>query len=118
MEQDKIYVFKFPEENDFNGFALECQMHQRTGEDWKELWFDNTIHGHMIPGDVLQVTPERFTFLSEGYNPGVWKFKLLTIGNFKREYFRLVCGGAALAAQFQTSEELYCWYREKYIRFP
>lgn len=118
MEWDKIYIFKFPGEKDFSGLALECQVHQNPGENQQELWFDDTIHGHMIAGEVLYDTPEGFTFLSRGYRPGIWEFQILTIDNFKREYFHMVCGGAELAARFQTSEQIYRWYREEYTRYP
>ena len=38
----------------YTGLAMDCQMHQRDREDWKELWFFDTIRPHMFEGEIVR----------------------------------------------------------------
>ncbi|NLN42108.1 MAG: hypothetical protein GX160_09040, partial [Clostridiales bacterium] len=64
---------------------------------------------------IKEETEKGFTFISEGYMPGEWQFKVLTIEEFKRKYYELVEGGQALAAKLNTTEDLHQWYRREFI---
>lgn len=114
MNRRKVYVYKKTRDKDFNGLALDCHMHQRKGESQKELWFDATGHPHMIEGEVIKETKDGFIFRSDGYEPGEWTFKELTIEDFRRKYYRLVCEGETMAYVLKTTEDLYSWYRQEF----
>jgi hypothetical protein len=115
MDNRKVYVYKTTGEKDFSGIACDCHMHQRSGEDWKELWFlEPPDHGHMIQGKVKDETENGFTFRSEGYAPGDWTFKVLTIQDFRRKYSKLVVEGDVIANTIKTTEDLHEWYRKEF----
>lgn len=115
MDRRKVYIYKMTSDNDFGDLACDCHMNQRDGEDWKELWFlTPPDRGHMIEGEVLRETEDGFVFQSDGYDPGEWTFKVLTIQDFKREYFINVVDGKVLAQTIKTTEDLHEWYRKEF----
>lgn len=114
INQRKVYLYKWAGEKEFIGIALDCHMHQRTGEDWKELWFDATGRGHMIKGEIARETQDGFVFRSDGFKPGEWIFKELTIEDFRRKYCKLVGAGEAIAAKINTTEDLHEWFRKQF----
>ncbi|MBA1336712.1 MAG: hypothetical protein HPY66_3147 [Firmicutes bacterium] len=73
MDKRAVYVFRFPEEKDFTGIALDVHIHKES------LRFFDTNRGHEIPGKVTEGTEKDFTFTSTGAIPGEWQFKVLTI---------------------------------------
>mgnify|MGYP000871075548 FL=1 len=115
MDRRKVYIYKMTSDNDFRDLACDCHMHQRAGEDWLELWFlTPPDRGHMIEGEMLRETEDGFVFRSDGYDPGEWTFKELTIQDFKREYFKNVVNGEVLAQIIKTTEDLHEWYRKEF----
>ena len=115
MDRRKVYIYKTASDSDFRALACDCHMNQRDGEDWKELWFlTPPDRGHMIQGEVLRETEDGFIFRSDGYDPGEWIFKVLTIQDFKREYFKNVVGGKVLAQTIKTTKNLHEWYRKEF----
>lgn len=114
IDRKKVYIYKWTGEKDFTGIALDCHIHQRAGEDWKELWFDATGHGHMIQGEIVRETADGFIFRSDGYRPGEWTFKELTIEDFRRKYHKLVGTGEAIAAKITTTADLHEWFRRQF----
>lgn len=117
MDRRKVYVYKWTGEKDFGSLALDCHMHQRKGEVEKELWFEDPGRPHMIAGEVVKETESGFIFRSDGFRPGEWEFKELTIEDFRRKYYKLVGEGETIAAKIQTTEDLHEWYR-KTFHFP
>lgn len=114
MDRRKVYVYKTTSGKDFSGLALDCHMYQRVDENREELWFDETGHPHMIAGEVVRETKDGFIFRSDGYDPGEWTFKALTIEDFRRKYHRYVCDGETIAYTIKTTEDLYAWYRKAF----
>jgi hypothetical protein len=66
----------------------------------------------MIEGEVVREKEGGFIFRSDGYDPGEWAFKVLTIQDFKREYFRNIVDGKVLAQTIKTTKDLHEWYRK------
>lgn len=108
MNQRAVYVFKMAGERYFTGIALDVHIHKGN------LRFFDTNRGHEIPGEVTDEAERGFTFRSEGYAPGKWQFKILTIEEFKRKYYKLVEGGQTLAAKLKTTDDLHQWYRREF----
>jgi hypothetical protein len=115
MDKGKVYIYKMTSDNDFEYLACDCHIHKRDREDWKELWFLTPPNrGHMIKGEVVNETENDFTFRSDGYDPGEWTFKELTIEEFQRKYFKNVVGSQVLAQIIKTTEDLHEWYRKEF----
>lgn len=108
INQRAVYVFKPTGGKDFTGIALDVHIHKEA------LRFFDTNRGHEIPGEVTKETEKGFTFASTGAMPGEWQFKVLTIHEFKRKYYKLVEGGQALAAKIKTTDDLHQWYRREF----
>ncbi len=108
INQRAVYVFKPPGEKDFTGIAMDVHMHK------EDLRFFDTNRGHELPGKVTEETEKGFTLTAAGSAPGEWQFKVLTIHEFKRKYYKLVEGGQALAAKIKTTEDLHQWYRREF----
>ncbi len=108
IDQRAVYVFKTAGSKDFTGIALDVHIHK------DNLRFFDTNRGHEIPGKVTKETEKGFTFTSSGYAPGEWQFKILTIGEFKRKYYKIVEGGQAMAAKLKTTDDLHQWYRREF----
>lgn len=67
--------------------------------------------------DAIKVTAEdenSFIFTSTGYRPGEWRFDVLTVEEFRRDRYKLVEGGQALAAKIKTTDDLHQWYRREF----
>lgn len=103
-----VYVFRLPDEKEFTGVALDVHMHNGN------LRFFDTNRGHKIEGKVTAETEDGFTFTSTGAMPGEWRFKVLTIEEFKRKHYKLVEGGEALATKIKTTDDLHEWYRREF----
>lgn len=115
MDRRKVYIYKKTSEKDFMDIACDCHMHQPAEGDQRELWFlTPPDRGHMIKGEVLRETEDGFTFRSDGYAPGEWTFKELTILDFKRRYFKIIVGGEEIAHTIKTTEDLHEWYRKEF----
>ena len=78
------------------------------------LRFFDTIRGHEIPGEVMAEEENGFTFISTGYRPGEWRFDVLTVEEFRRDHYRMVEGGQALAAVIKSTDDLHQWYRREF----
>lgn len=108
MDKRAVFIFKTAGGNDFTGIALDVHMHKGN------LRFFDTNRGHEIQGKVTEETEKGFTFTSNGAAPGEWQFKVLTIEEFKRKYYKLVEGGQTMAAKLNTTDDLHQWYRMEF----
>lgn len=108
MNKDIVYTLTFPRDDRPTTLALDCHMYKG----W--LRFFDTCRGHQVEGHLVDDNDKGFTFWSEGYEPGPWKFKVLTLEDFRREIYKIVVNGKKLAETFQTTEDIYKWYREEY----
>lgn len=108
INQRAVYVFKPPGEKEFTGIALDTHTHNES------LRFFDTNRGHEIPGKVTLEDENGFTFTSTGAMPGEWQFKVLTIQEFKRKYYKLTESGETLAAKIKTTDDLHQWYRREF----
>lgn len=108
INQRAVYIFKPAGGKDFTGIAMDMHMHKGG------LRFFDTNRGHEIPGKITEETEKGFSFTSTGYAPGEWIFKMLTIQEFKRKYFKLVEGGQVMAAKLKTTDDLHQWYRREF----
>ena len=75
IDRRKVYYYRVTGEPKYTGLAMDCQMHQRDREDWKELWFFDTIRPHMFEGEIVRETEDGFVFRSDETIPGEWVFK-------------------------------------------
>jgi len=105
IDKRVVYIFKLPEEEDFTGIALDVHTHNGN------LRFFDTNRGHEIPGKVTNEDEKGFIFTSTA---GEWHFKVLTIEEFKRKYYKLVIDGEIMAAKIKTTEDLHQWYRMEF----
>lgn len=103
-----VYVFKPPGEKEFTGIALDTHIHNGS------LRFFDTNRGHEIPGEVTAEDEKGFAFTSTGAMPGEWRFKVMTIEEFRRKYYKQVEGGDTIAAKIRTTDDLYQWYRREF----
>lgn len=117
IDRRKVYYYSRDPQQRYNGLAMDCQMNQRDGEDWEELWFFDSIHPHMIEGKIIRETEDGFVFRSDGAFPGEWTFKELTIEEFRRWVYKHVELGEVIAAKIRTTADLHEWYRKKFS-FP
>lgn len=115
MDRRKVYIYKKTSEKDFVSIACDCHMHQRAGEDRQELWFlTPPDRGHMVKGEIIRETENGFAFRSDGYDPGEWTFKELTIQDLRRKYYRIIANGEVIAHTIKTTEDLHEWYRKEF----
>jgi len=108
MDKRAVYIFKTAGGNDFTGIVAGRTHSQR-----EPAVFD-TNRGHELPGKVTEETEKGFTFTSTGAAPGEWQFKVLTIEEFKRKYYKLAEGGQTMAAKLNTTDDLHQWYRREF----
>lgn len=108
MDKRAVFIFKTAGGNDFTGIALDVHMHKGN------LRFFDTNRGHEIPGKVTEETEKGFTFTSNGAAQGEWQFKVLTIEEFKRKYYKMAEGGQTMAAKLNTTDDLHQWYRREF----
>lgn len=117
IDRRKVFYYMLPDEKKYTGLGLDCHMHQRKDEKWKELWFDDSMHPHMIEGEIVSKTEDGFVFRSDGFEPGEWVFKVVTIENFRRWIYKHVGMGEVIAAKIHTTDDLHEWYRKNF-HFP
>ncbi|GHU96726.1 hypothetical protein FACS1894208_11720 [Clostridia bacterium] len=109
MDGKTVYAIKFAGDLDYTNIACRCEL--RNEDDFKGLcYLTPPDRPHMIEGAIIEETPDGFKFKSTSYAPGEWKFKALTIDNFRKEYHKLVIGGAQIAGSVSTTEELYDYF--------
>lgn len=115
MDRRKVYICMQTNDKEFTDIACDCHVHKRSEDSRSSLRFlIPPDRGHTVPGEVLQEIENGFTFRSDGYNPGEWTFKELTMKDFKRKYFKLVVGGEEIALTIKTTEDLREWYRKEF----
>lgn len=93
IDRRKVYYYRVTGEPKYTGLAMDCQMHQRDREDWKELWFFDTIRPHMFEGEIVRETEDGFVFRSDETIPGEWVFKELTIEDYRRWVHKYIGAG-------------------------
>jgi hypothetical protein len=113
MDNHKVYVYKTTKAEDFKAVACDCQIWDKS--DFKGLVFlDPPDRGHMIEGSLVSDSDDGFVFRSIGYDPGEWEFKVLTIENLRRSYYKIVIDGSKLADTLKTTEDLHRWFRDEF----
>lgn len=70
--------------------------------------------GHMIEGKLGKKTDTGFTFISKGFDAGVWEFTEVTYENFKGEFYKIVEAGDELLAQVSNTAELEEFYHRNF----
>ncbi len=112
IDRRKAYYYRWTGEPKFSGLAVDVHIRN------DELWFlSPPDHPHMQPGEVVRGIEDGFVFRCDGYKPGEWIFKELTIEEFRRWIYKHVGMGEAIAAKIHTTEDLHEWYR-KTFSFP
>lgn len=115
IDRRKVYYYRKTGEPKYTGLAMDCHMHQSDGDDWRELWFFDSIRGHMIEGEIVRETEDGFVFRSDKTGPvGEWTFKELTIEDFRRWLYRRVGAGEVIARKITTTADLHEWYRKNF----
>jgi len=113
VDRRRVYLYKMADSSEFRGIACDCHIYQ-DGDRKGLRYLVPPERGHSIEGTVTEDTDAGFTFRSEGYAPGDWAFKVLTIEDFRRKYHRLVIDGDVLAGVIKTTEDLHEWYRKEF----
>ena len=108
MNRRTTYAFTFPDQKKPAGLALNC--HMKDGA----LRFFDTIRGHEFGGKIIQDGDDAFIFESTRFNPGRWKFKAVTIEDFRRQTVKIVENGAYITQAIRTTEDLQEWYRKTF----
>ena len=108
MDRRAVYVIKMTEDYDFISIAMDVHMHQG------HIRYYDTNRGHEIEGEIIFEDEKGFKFLSEGFDPGVWEFKILTIEYFKEQFYKNVVDGSIIAEQIHTTDGLHFWYRREF----
>ena len=99
MNRRLVYTIKRPGDKKPTGLALNCHL-------WHGAFrYFDLEHGHEIPGKVTEDGEDAFTFTSEGYAPGAWRFEKLTIERFRRETYKIVEGGNYIAQVIRSTVE-------------
>lgn len=70
--------------------------------------------GHLIEGRLGKKTDTGFTFISKGFDAGVWEFTEVTYENFKEEYYKIVEAGDELLSQVSNTAELEDYYHRNF----
>ncbi|GHU43918.1 hypothetical protein FACS1894111_10330 [Clostridia bacterium] len=113
MNSTAVYAIKFIGDKDFTSLACHCQLWDNP--DFKGLcYFTPEERTHMIKGEVTKESGVGFKFRSDGYAPGEWEFKALTLDNFRKEYHKLMIEGEKIAQIVRSTEELYNWFNTNY----
>ena len=113
MNHKSVYISKHTSQKDFTGIAVSCQY-------WDKPHFKGLCYlvppdrGHMIEGEIVEETPDGFKYRSDGYDPGIWEFKALTLDDFRNEHGKVVIGGDEIGQEVNTTEELYEWFNSRF----
>lgn len=113
IDRRKAYYFRWTGEPKFSGLAVDVHMHQ----DSELRFLSPPDHPHAQPGEIVREFDGGFVFRCNGFKPGEWTFKELTIEEFRRWIYKHVGMGEAIAAKIQTTADLHEWYR-KTFHFP
>ncbi len=108
MDRRAIYVLKKTDDIDFSSIAMDVHIHE------DHIRFFDTNRGHMIVGEVIHEDKNKFKFLSKGYAPGIWEFKLLTIEYYKEKFYKSVTNGKIITEKIHTTDDLHHWYRREF----
>ena len=108
MNRRTVYTKKWPGRKRPSSIAMNC--HVRDGL----LCYYDTIRVHGIEGEVIEDGDDGFKFRSDGFEPGIWEFKVLTIEDFRREIYKIVGNGDIIAQTVHTTDDLQQWYRTKF----
>jgi hypothetical protein len=106
INQRAVYVFKRPEE----------KLHR----DSAGVTFTKKTSDFLIPTEAMRYRQghrgdrEGFHIHIRRSSAAEWQFKVLTIEEFKRKYYKLVEGGQTLAAKIKTTDDLHQWYRREF----
>lgn len=76
------------------------------------ICFDDTNRGHMIRGNIVEKCEDSFSFLDE--NEMEWKFKEVSIENFKSGLYSLIIGGNEISKLCNTTEALWEYFRNEF----
>ncbi|MDR0946328.1 MAG: hypothetical protein LBM87_01085 [Ruminococcus sp.] len=113
MDRRKVYLLKFPNDEDFTAIACDCQLWDK--QDFKGLcYLTPPDRGHMIPGELISENENGFIFHSDGYEKGDWNLRELTIEDIKFNYQKIVGGGNMLSKTINNTEELHQWFRSEF----
>ncbi|MDR1603217.1 MAG: hypothetical protein LBS10_00225 [Gracilibacteraceae bacterium] len=110
MDKGAIYAIKKADEKDYKEVAIQVEIRD---------YFNGVCYvvpperGHMIDGMVTKETDEGFKFNSTGYAPGEWTFTLVTLANFRKDFHRLIIGGAKIGQEVNSTEELNQWFNDQ-----
>lgn len=116
IDRRKAYYYRWPGEPKFSGLAVDVHIHAAGQE--KELRFISPPERpHTQPGEVIRSTEDGFVFRSDGFKPGEWVFREVTIETFRRWLYKHVGAGEAISAKINTTEDLHEWYRRNF-HFP
>ena len=114
IDQRKVYYYSRSAGEKYNGLAMDCHLHQQDDEDGEELWFFDSIHPHMIEGEIVREIRDGFVFRSDGVFPGEWTFKELTIEEFRRWVYKYIGAGEVVAEEIRSTADLHEWYRKQF----
>jgi len=115
IDRRKVYYYRKADEPKYTGLAMDCHMHKAQGEDRRELWYFDSIHGHALKGEIVSETDGGFVFRSDRTGPiGEWTFKELTIEDFRRWVYKHIEQGEIIAAKISTTADLHEWYRNRF----
>ena len=96
MNRRLVYTIKRPGDKKPTGLALNCHL-------WHGAFrYFDMEHGHEIPGKVTEDGEDAFTFTSEGYAPGAWRFEKLTIERFRRETYKKAREKSTICTKYIT----------------
>jgi len=103
----RVYALKFASSRDYSELAMACQM--RNGH----LCFISN-RGHMIKGEVVQDGDRYFRFRSDGFDSGIWEFRMMTVEDYKRGW----CTDIPLPESIETPDELEEWFFKTFGEEP
>lgn len=112
VDKNKIYAVKMPGDKEATGIAIYVDPNFRK---FKGICFLTPgERGHMIEGRLGEKTDTGFTFISKGYDAGVWEFTEVTYDNFKESFYKIVEAGDELLAQVSNTAELEDFYHRNF----
>lgn len=110
MDRRKVYISRSATEKEFSEIACDCHIHEG------ELRYKSSADRyHSLAGAIIKDGDDSFTFSkASGYAAGDWTFKELTLQDFRRKYYKLVCEGDTIAAIIKTTADLHEWFRKEF----